>query len=132
MAFLDDLGTLLVLSGVGTLYPGGNIVLGELPSDPAEVLSLVETPGIGGEKVMEDPGTSYEFPRAQLTARGADYPSGRALIGSAWTALNGIVNTPIGGSQYLKVEPLQSPFFLKRDENDRYIFAFNVEAMKGV
>ena len=47
-------------------------------------------------------------------------------------ALVKLTNQEIRGVRYFTVDLLQSPFFLQRDDNNRFEIASNVEVMKAL
>jgi hypothetical protein len=128
MPLLEDLVSVLTGGGVGlTLTTGttGNLCLGLLPDSPVNCGSLVEYEGNTLLRSQDDAGTLTERPRVQFMWRDSDYTTGLAQIRDAW-ALMDITNATINATFYQRVEPVQAPFVLGRDDNDRWLFAFNL------
>ena len=77
-------------------------------------------------------------PRASITVRSTASVGGagiagstgtRDLAGDMWDLLVGVANTSVNSKTYQRVECLQTPFFLRRDEKGRAHIVFNVQAM---
>lgn len=132
MALLDDIATVLVGGGIGlTITSGttGNLCLGMLPDSPVACGSLVEYEGEGLMRRMDDAGQLTERPRVQFMWRDTDYNTGLAQIRAAWKLCD-VTNFTINTTFYQRLEPLQAPFALGRDDNDRWLFAFNMVATR--
>jgi hypothetical protein len=127
---LDDLTTLI--TGATSLAFGTDLFAAGLPDTPHACVAMVETPGRAGTQVFSA-GLVIEKPRVQIAARGEpnDYETPRALIEDIYQLLvNRQAETVSGGARYLSWEPIQPPFVLKKDKNDRWIIGFNVEVWK--
>lgn len=132
---LDDLGTYLAESGVGILEPdtGANMFRGIMPNAPDACIAIFETPGAFPDAILESTdGAKYERPHIAVWSRGTrgDYAAARQVSQNVYDALKKIVNMTLGGKSYLQVTPLQPPFLLERDDEDRVIIAFNAEVLK--
>lgn len=127
MGTIEELGNRLQSEAVGTLAV--DLFLGQLPDTPDTATALLEYGGLEPERVYNDFDASREMPRIQVMCRSRGYTTARALIESAYRALD-FANTSLGGTWYLRCRPLQSPFFLKRDENERWVFVFNAQIEK--
>ena len=122
-------------AGFGTL--GTDIILGYMPASPSLCCALVE---YTGEEPMRNHNEgaaglgaqSGERPRFQLLCRAESYETGRSLIQDIWQHLDAITNENLSGTFYVAVRALQSPFLLRRDENNRYVFAANFAVTKHV
>lgn len=55
----------------------------------------------------------------------------RALADTCWSRLEGIANTTLSGSTYLRAEPTSSPYALTRDEAGRIVFGFSAIVWRG-
>jgi len=135
MSVLDDLGVLIETEGLATV--GTNLFLGHLPSSPSECCALLE---YGGEQPLRNQSEgaarsgaqSGERPRIQLLCRSEAYSTGRSLIQSMWSKLDGVVNQTINSNAYVRIASLQSPFLIEMDENHRYLFGVNFAVTKAV
>lgn len=132
---LDELGAFIGSKALATV--GVDLLLGGLKPDPAECCALVEYSGEPplrnqNEGAARSGAQSAERPRVQLLCRSTSYETGRSLIGTITTALDGIVNQSLSGVWYLRVSALQSPFFIEEDDNGRQIFGCNFQVTKGV
>lgn len=122
---LDDLGFLLGATSVGVLNQ--TIFLGGFPTTPDTCINLEEYGG-SAPLILHD-SSYYENPRVQVTVRAMDYQVARQLAENAHAALISH-NTLLNNTRYLSIAPLQSPFAMGRDGNNRRLIGFNVEAMK--
>ena len=78
-------------------------------------------------------------PRAQVIVRSTK-PSGGDGIGSStgtenlafdmWDLCH-VANGTLNSNTYQRLQPLQDPFYLERDEAGRALFVFNCEAMRA-
>jgi hypothetical protein len=129
MAVLEDLGAYLEEQGVGTV--GTTIFYNAVPETPPSCLALFEYGGAGPRFTLPaTTGIATESARVQVLVRSESNTAARAKAEEAYRALAKIVDRPLSSTRYLRVEPLQAPFFLRRDENHRIIMAFNVEVEK--
>lgn len=112
---------------------GTNLFLNFQPDEPATCAALYED--LGGQPVATF-GAAHviENPRLQLVCRSSGDLTGptiaRANIDAAWGILDGVANTTLSGSTYLRVAAVQSPFLLERDARGRVSFAANFDVMR--
>jgi hypothetical protein len=127
---LDEIGAYLQAQSIGTL--GTDLFRGELPDHVDSAVGVFETPGASPTYVQDDAGVKLESPHFMVLARGAreDYEAPRQKAEDALTALAAVRNQSLSGTRYLRVKPLQTPFPLERDDNDRVVIAVNFEALK--
>jgi hypothetical protein len=133
---LAEIGVYLAAQSVSvpfntTLVRAGNLFEGELPADPVVAIALVEYGGMPPELAMGAETVRLEQPRFQLKLRHTTFATGRLLIEQAKAALIAIGNESLSGVRYLTVTALQSnPNQMPRDENRRWIWTMNFEAIK--
>lgn len=145
MALLDDVATYLAAQSTaftilsGTAGNLGKSVLLDAGAVPDTVTSLYETAGVGNEYVFStSTGTASvanERPSFQLLSRSTSYVTARNRAQTAYTILDGLAgkNLPTStGTRYLEITANQAPFFLQRDENERFIVAVNFSCRKAV
>lgn len=125
---LDEIGAYLVSQGRGTL--GTNLFLGYLPNTPSTLIAVYEYAGRAPTQTLKAT-TPVENPRIQVVCRNASYASAKTTARSVWNDLN-VGSTILSGSQYLAITPLQSPFLLKRDSDERVLIAANFEAQRAL
>lgn len=117
------------------LVPSGYIVAkGKLPPTPDKVIVVYETGGLAPQRFFGD-STTVEMPGLQFVVRGAanDYEGPRLVIDAVFQATLGWGAFTADGVRYVGVDPQQSPFpFLRSDDNNRTLHAFNAIAMKEV
>ena len=127
---LDEIASYLQAAGVGTV--GTDIFVGRMPDTPGACLGLHEYAGAAPSFAHDGEQPLFESPRVQVRVRGATYTTGRQMIEAAYNALNRVKNQNVGGVRYMRIAPLQQPFYLQRDGNERPEFVFNVEAKKAL
>jgi hypothetical protein len=125
---LPEIGSRLV-SQV-SLVLGINLFLSRLPDTPNVLVALFEYSGREPARTFGD-GTAWEKPRFQVQVRDDDYATARLTAQSCYNALE-FWETTLSGVRYLSCLPLQSPFLLRRDDNERVIIVFNCEVEKEV
>ena len=120
---LDDLYTYLQGAGVGLPMQKGTIA-----GEPDDVLAFRETGGFPPQHVLAvGPGNAViEEPTIQVLARSMAYDTAEQAIRLVYRLLDGLRNQSINGVDYHFISALQPPFLLERDENDRFVLAFNV------
>lgn len=125
-----DVLTVLETAGVGVKLT--TLFLNELPSAPVKALAAREyNAGNNGERVLGHAGQRIEYPRAQITARGATNDEAEAFIRAAVAACAAVLNQTVDGTYYLAMEPVGTPFYLKLDSNRNPIWAANIELQRG-
>ena len=114
---------------LATVSPSlGLIKVGPLPATPDVCIAVG---GYGGAPPTHGFGTlgiQYEEPGVQLLVRGAPHDSvePEARAQRVYQAMAKIQGMTLSGTKYLMVRPQQSPFELKRDDQDtRVVFAAN-------
>lgn len=129
---LNEVGLYLEEQGVATR--ANDLWLGSRPEQPDQILYVLEYPGMAPE--YQNDGTSTgpvrERPQIQVTGRGRDYESVRALVQAAWVALSRVTNQVLSGVRYIEIRPSSSPALIGRDQNDRVLISFNASVVKEV
>jgi len=140
--FLPALAQHLSTNGLGSFGASTStgpcgIVYRSMVESTGVLLALYEGPGAPPVRTFGDAGQpSIERARLQVLVRstaptgGADVPLSSAAMGvarQAYLVLDGVVNTTIAGSTFQRVEPVQPPYQLQRDEQGRIIFAANYD-----
>lgn len=118
-----------------SLTAGTDLFAGDMPNSPDAVTALYESPGRAPVETMGAPGLPpVILPRVQVQARGSrgvgGYDVARARIRLVYDTLTLLTNTTVNGVYYLRVMPLQEPFFLNRDDVERVVFALNFEVYR--
>lgn len=132
MSLLLDLATHLQTLGIATMPE--TLRIDRLPPKDPDVCVVLseykssEEPS-GGFSVA---GILHEYPMVQVICHGEpfDYEGPRALAELVYRAFAAIQGTTLSGTKYLKVMPVQSPFMLKHDDNERVQIAFNSRCFK--
>ena len=128
MALLDDLSTHL------TPLVGVPVQKGSLQEIPDSVVALRETGGFPSQHVHgRGAGQAIvDEPTVQVVTRAKDYQTAMATARTAYGVLDGLRDTVLNGLLYHLVRALQPPFFLMRDENHRFLCAFNVHVQRRI
>ena len=123
---LDDICAVYLPTAGLSLTFGTNLFAGLLPDQPDNAVSVFEYPGEMPEYTM-GPNTLpvWSMPRAQVVVRNLSYPAGRSIIEDIARALEAMTNQTINSASYLRVERLQDPFLMHRDNSRRVFFAVN-------
>lgn len=130
MGMAEDLVTFLD-SNSTRFTAGTNLFINRLPHEPATCAGLVETGGAPPNYTL-GPSTkpAWENPAFQMSFRSTSSTKARADAQAAWDLLESVANQTLSGTTYLRITMTQSPFLLKRDEQDRPVFAFNGSCMR--
>jgi len=124
-----DLLDLLDNAGVGTpgASSGWGLFIGEEPAEPDQAITLYDTSG--GE-----PNAKWllDEPHVQCRIRGArhDYPGAHSKAQEVMDTLLGLPQQTQGGTVYVGIWALNSPFFLESDDNRRAIFTVNFRIVR--
>lgn len=89
-------------------------------------ITLEATGGVEARGISTAP-TKYRQPTFQVVARAGTYALAEALANAAYAALT-VSNATVSGVAFLRVRPLQEPFELPLDTDQRCRVAFNVIA----
>lgn len=130
MAADIDIATYLVAQGVGTAL-GTDVFAGRMPSAVDGVV-VTSYPGRAPELVINSNGYTHRFPRLQVLVRNSSEATAQSTADAAALALSKVKNTTLSGTRYRSVNVTQTPGLIERDENERYVYAFNVECEQGV
>lgn len=131
MSFLDDLATLLIGAGVGVA--GSSLFLGSaaiIPQGSGPYTSVIETGGVAPTRIHNKTSAATQRPTAQILTRAENYADALSTVRAAYNALDGIFNTTINGTFYLKIGAKQEPTDMSEDGSGRTQLVFNVEAEK--
>ena len=123
---LDDLATRIATTISGTV--GTNIFKSTMPTTPDAVVALYETGGLSPIKRLGTKGIDWERPAVQVVVRGApgDYQTARTTSQTIFEDVASIETEDLSSTRYYMSDPLQEPFGLTVDDQDRPTVAFNV------
>lgn len=146
MSLLDDLAFRLVSQGVGKLAtssdsaqaPALSIFKGSaspIPAGAGPFLTLAETGGPAPTRVQNKTTPNTRRPTVQVLVRAGRipgvqeaYPAARAMSDAAYLALDGIFNTTLNGTFYIKVTARQDPTDMGMDATGgRALVVFNLD-----
>lgn len=129
MGLLEELGTYVAANT--SLVLGTDLFLSQLPDTPDTSVVITESSGaapvdvLGGQDLP-----AYERPRVQVVCRAASYTVARDLADDVYRALIKIAGDTLSGTHFIRVEAVQSPFPLSRDEDRRVLFVCNYQVMR--
>lgn len=128
---LNEIGAYLQANGVGTV--GTDIFLDRMPETPDTCIALFEYGGSPTHRTMNAlPGTANaEVVRIQILCRAATHVTARSKARSIFALLDHYDGT-LSSVTYYYVMAISSPFYLKRDENERAYYACNFEITKAL
>jgi hypothetical protein len=129
---LDDLATRIATTISGTV--GTNIFKSTMPTTPDAVVALYETGGLAPEKRFGTKGIDWERPAVQVVVRGApgDYETARTTIQTIFEDVSKIEAENLSSTRFYLSDPLQEPFGLTVDDQDRPTVAFNIIFTKDI
>jgi hypothetical protein len=125
---LDEIAAYLDAQVAG-LTETTNLFKARMPDTPDTCVAVFEYSGRAPEHTL-GANNVWRRPRFQILVRSASYSTARALIESCFTTLT-FTETTLSGTRYMRCEPLQDPFALPRDANERAILACNFEAWRA-
>jgi Bacteriophage minor capsid protein len=143
MSLVDDIATFLDASSTAfTLLSGtaGNLakMIGLDHQHAGNTMAvLYETPGANSEySFSTSTGAAnvvFERQSFQILSRSTAWTTARSQAQTAHALLDGLAsrNLPTAtGTRYLQITAVQPPFFLQRDENDRFIASANYDVWR--
>lgn len=129
MTILTDIAARIEADGNGIV--GTTVFVGRMPDSPDNCTAVYEYTGQQPLFVHNEAAPHIERPRFQVKVRNTSYANGRALIESIYTDLS-LRNVTLTSARYLWIVPLQQPFYLRHDDNERVEFVVNFECMKAL
>jgi hypothetical protein len=122
-AFLDASSTRFTV--------GTNLFVNWQADEPDTCTTIYETGGLAPVQRFANDLPAYEQPAFQVVCRAAASSAARANIHAAWIIAQRVANETLSSKTWLRIEPLQSPFFLERDVRGRYTYAVNFVGMRA-
>lgn len=128
--FGNDLCSLIVTDGNGVY--GTSLFLGAMPDAPDVCVVVTESGGWPPLDFFSEASPGLERPRAQVRTRGVahDYETPRLAAERVARELHARGAFVVNSTRYLDLRMVQTPFPLGKDDNHRWIFAVNMEALK--
>ena len=107
---------------------------GSMPPNPNSVVAIYEYGGLTPDHVFGQSAIEIEHPRVQIAVRGepAQYAEPRAVAETIYRGMSAASAQSIASTRYLTMEPIQPPFLITRDDNNRAIIGFNVQLSKAL
>ncbi len=130
---LDDTATYLAANT--TRLSSTTLTKSFMPESPSTVTTLYESAGLFPLHFFStSTGTrEYEQPALQAISRSTSYQTARAVAEDVFTILDNVAgsNLPTStGPLYVRIDAVQSPFFIDRDQNDRFRIGVNFNIIK--
>ena len=127
----NDLTDYLSTNGVGT--EGTDLFRGPLLPHPDAGVWLLQVGGFPSIHAMNSsPGQGISRPSVQVVVRARTYDAAATKANDCFKLLDGLRQTTINSTRYLWIAAALEPFFIERDDDEREIFAFNVNVMKDI
>lgn len=112
-----------------TFSTTGNLFVNYLPDTPATAAALLETGGLPPTRRFAGV-PAWENARVQLVCRSSSSTKARANADAAWGILEGIANTTLSGSTYLRVSAVQSVFLIDRNPAGQTEYGANFDVQR--
>ena len=131
MSVLDDLVARLVGQGVGTL--GTNLFVSSkapIPTGAGPYLSLNEVGGVAPTRTQNASTIATQRPTVQVLTRALTTSAARTMAWNAYQALDGVFNTTLSGTFYLRIVAKQEITDMGLDGSGRIQLVFNLEIEK--
>lgn len=127
---IDELAAYAEAQGIGSLATKSLVTFG-LQATPDAQVALIEYPGGQSEQAYGSDEIAWESPRFQVICRAAarDRRAAAQKAEDAYRAFGKIGAETLSGTFYHSAS-CQRPFFLGLDDNERPMFAFNVQLEK--
>lgn len=119
---LDELAGYLEAGGVTPVYRGA------MADQPDSAVVLYEYGGAAPE--FQHDGLAWENLRLQAVSRDRSYLTAYTRSRQVFDLLCGKANITISGGEYLWIAPIQSPFSIGPDLNQRALIAINFEVVR--
>lgn len=114
---------------MGTL--GTNVFVNSMPNSPDSAVTVYEYSGWPTTIGMGNPDTDVlENLSLQVATRHPESSTAHARAQTIYRGLDGRGDLTINGVTYLWLRAAQAPFLLKRDENQRETFVFNLAVQR--
>lgn len=127
MSFSDEIKNRLTAQGITVPILNGSKAV---QPESGSFVHLREYPGRNPVKVHNTgAATRYARPALQCIAHAANKVDARALAYQVYDGLQ-FVNTTLGSTWYVIMNPIQEPYDFGLDSKGRVQFAFNVETLK--
>ena len=143
MSLVDDIATFLDASSTAfTLLSGtaGNLakMIGLDHEHAGNTMAVIyETPGGASEFSFSTstgaPTTQFERQSFQILSRSTTWTTARSQSQVAHALLDGLTSRSLPtatGTRYIQITAVQPPFYLQRDENDRFIASANYDVWR--
>ncbi len=127
--------TFTYLKANSTRLSSTNLTLGFMPESPNTVTTLYESAGLFPLHFFStSTGTrEYEQPALQSISRSTSYQTARTVAEDVFTILDNVAGTNLPtatGPLYVRIDAVQSPFQIDRDDNDRFRVGVNFNIIK--
>src|SRR5574340_912812 len=132
MGVLEEMSDLISANALGT--PGTDLFLRRMPPAPDACTAIYLTGGRGPEYTLENAAQRYEATSIKIMVRSdreKNYKAAEDKAYQIWILLGAVQNQNLTGTgystRYLWIVPIQSPFSLGPDENNRMLVVANYD-----
>lgn len=131
---LDELAKYIQDHSIGTV--GVDIFKSYQPSPDKNTTTLYEYGGTVPQFTFATTAAVWENPRIQVVNRSTDYQKARNKAELVYRLFSNVVNQTIKqttssvGSFYLRITPLQSPYYVTIEKHETMVVACNYQVMK--
>lgn len=127
MAVLDPLLAAIktAIEGASIAVEGVDLFWDRMPDLPLEVVCFTRYSGRPGERIAELPGVAYDYPRVQLSVRGANPEVVYNKAQAAYTAI-----AAYRGTQIQAFTPQSTVGLVMYDGNNLVYYGTNFEAFR--
>lgn len=123
--WVDDLADYVQANGISV-----EVTTAGVPDSVNELVTLTPAPGFAPIS-QHDAAVGTRRPNVQIMCRSLSFPTAFDRATLIYDLVSGVVNAVIGSTRFLRIAPLQEPFYLGRDEKDREMVAFNCAVQRA-
>lgn len=131
--FVEEIADEIINAGIDSIPPAGGLIVNEFLDHIPELTVIFENAAGPGLRIHNLFGTKYPEQNFQVAVRSPDQTIARSRALAIYNLFNGTVrNRFLKDTYYISIDPVQAPFLVQRDENDRFVYAVNFTAVKRI
>ena len=128
MSWIEDIGTYLQTSGIGTV--GTDIFYTGFDASVHNCITLYTQPGLP-EEIYLTKDLTLRKPELGVRVRNSSDSAAYQKAYDIYNLLDMLVNTPLGSTRFKRIKAIADPFFLEQDLNYYYIYSINFNVSIG-